>query len=148
MRSARSSRSEEFQQFLIPCPRENVWSKGRELEKQRFIEMITGTESVMGKKKDNLCMEKFLNSVKSDGVLDPGLTPYLEFLLRSAPLVDYLIIGMATRAGWIYPSSDTIYGIQSDCGLSYKMLKDIEVQEIIAGKSTYDKIAKIRDWME
>ena len=127
MLAARFWISEEFQQFLTPRPLEVVWGNGQELEKEQIIEMITGSEPVMNNKKDNLCREKFLSLVICEGVLDPGLTPYLEFLPRSAPLFDYLSIGLAIEAGWKYPSSDTIHGIQRDRGLSYRMLKGVEV---------------------
>ena len=53
-------------------------------------------------------MSIFLDKVIENGVQDPGLTPFKEFLSRSAPLVDFLSIGMHSGAGWKYPSVDTI----------------------------------------
>ena len=102
----------------------------------------------MNKKKDEECMTMFLDQVIVNGVQDPGLTPFEEFLPRSAPLVDFLSIGMHSGAGWKYPSADTIHRIQRNRGLSFQMLKDIEVKEIIAGVSSPDKILEIRHWME
>ena len=87
----------------------------------------------MNKQRDEECMDIFLDNVKVNGVQDPGLTPFKEVLPRSAPLVDFLSIGIPSRAGWKYPSADTIHGIQASQGLSYQMLKDVEVKEIIAG---------------
>ena len=56
---------------------------------------------------------------------------FKEFLLRSAPFIDFLLIGIHAGAGWNYPSSNTSHGIQANRGL-----KDVEVKEIIAGISS------------
>ena len=47
-----------------------------------------------------------------------------------------------------YPFSNTIHGIQANRGLSYQMLEDVEVKEIIAGISSPEEILEIRKWME
>ena len=93
-------------------------------------------------------MSIFLDKVIVNRVQDPGLSPFEEFLPRSAPLVDFLSIGMHSRAGWKYPSTDTIHGIQKNRGLSYQMLGDVEVKEIVAGVSSPEEILEIRKWME
>ena len=67
---------------------------------------------------------------------------------RSAPLVDFLSIGMHSGAGWKYPSANTIHGIQKNRGLSYQMLGNVEVKEIVAGVSSTEEILEIRKWME
>ena len=90
----------------------------------------------------------FLDKVIVNGVQDPGLTPFEEFLPRSAPLVDFLSIGIHSGAGWKYPSADTIHGIQRNRGLSFQMLKDVEVREIVAGVSSSEEILETRNWME
>ena len=73
---------------------------------------------------------------------------FKEFLLRSAPFIDFLLIGIHTGAGWNYPSSTTIHGIQANQGLSYQMLEDVEVKEIIAGISSPEEILETRKWNE
>ena len=93
-------------------------------------------------------MEKFLAKVRVDRVQDLGLTPFGEFLPRSAPLVDYLAIGLHSGAGWKYLSAQTIHGIQADHGLSYQMLRDMEVKKIIAGKSSPEAILERKKCME
>ena len=92
-------------------------------------------------------MPIFLDKVKVNGVQDPGLTPFMEFLPRSAPLVDFISIGIHSRAGWNYPSSSTIHWIQKNRGLSYQMLDDMEVKEIVARVSLPEEILEIRKWM-
>ena len=86
----------------------------------------------MNRKEDEECTSKFLDKVKVNGVQDPGLTPFEEFLPRSASLVDFLSIGIYSGAGWKYPSAKMIHGIQSNRGLSYQMLDNVQVREIVA----------------
>ena len=92
--------------------------------------------------------DTFLNKVKVNGFQDPGLTPFGEFLPRSAPLVDFLSKGIHAEAGWKYPSWNTIHGIQANRGLSYQMLENVEFKEIVAGISSPEKILEIRKRME
>ena len=92
-------------------------------------------------------MAIFLDKVKVNGVQNRGLTPFKEFLPRSAPLIDFLSIGIHSGAGWKYPSSATIHGIQANQGLSYQMLKDVEVKKIVTGISSPEEILEIRKWM-
>ena len=96
---------------------------------------------MMNQRKDAECMAAFLDAILVNGVQDPGLTPFEEFLPRSAPLLDFLSIGLHSGAGWKYPSADTIHGIQQNRGLSFQMLKDVEVKEIVAGVSSLEEIS-------
>ena len=85
-------------------------------------------------------MTAFLDATVVNGVQDPGITPFAEFLPRSAPLVDFLAIGLHSGAGWKYPSPNTIHEIQQNRGLSSQMLKEVEVREIVAGVSSAKEI--------
>ena len=98
----------------------------------------------MNQREDEECMSMFLDKVIVNGVQDPGLTPFKEFLPRSAPLVDFLSICIHSGAGWKYPSVDTIHRIQKNRGLSYQMLGDVEVKEIVSGVSSPEEIMEIR----
>ena len=102
----------------------------------------------MNKKRDKECMVKFLYNVKVNGVQDLDLTLLNEFLPRSAHFIDFLSIGIRTGAGWNYPSSNTTYGIQANQGLSYQMLEDVEVKEIVAGISSLEEILETRKFFE
>ena len=148
MAAARMERSELGQQFLILCPVENSWGKDQALDKEKIIREFVDFTPVMNKRQDEECMDMFLDNVIVNGVQDPGLTPFKEFLPRSAPLVHFLSIGIYSQTGWKYPSADTIHGIQASQGLSYQMLKDVEVKEIIAGVFSPEEILEIRKWME
>ena len=114
MVTARMERSESGQQFLIPCPEENSWGKDGALDKERIIREFVKFLPIMNLQQDEECMTTFLDKVIAHGVQDLGLTPFEEFLSRSAPLVDYLSIGMHSGAGWKYPSANTIHRIQKN----------------------------------
>ena len=146
--AARMERSESEQQFLIPRPEENSWGKERALDKERIIREFVELTPIMNKRRDEECVSIFLDKVIVNGVQDPGLTPFKEFLPRSAPLVDFLSIGMHFGDGWKYPSADTIHRIQKNRGLSYQMLGEVEVKEIVAQVSLPEEILEIRKWME
>ena len=148
MAATRMERLVTEQQFIIPRPKENSWGHRRVLDKEKIIREFVGYTLVMNERKDEECMTAFLDSVIVNGVQDPGLTPFEEFLPRSAPLADFLSIGLHSGAGWKYPSANTIHGIQKDTGLSFQMLKDVEVKEIIAGVSSPEEILEIKLWME
>ena len=56
-----------------------------------------------------MCVKVIVNALQ-----DPGLSPFKEFLPRSAPLVYFLSIGMHSGAGWKYLLADNIHGIQKN----------------------------------
>ena len=114
MAAASMERLESGQQFLIPHPEENAWGHKRVLDKDRIIREFVEFTPIMNQQRDEECMSIFLDKVIVNGVQDPGLTPFEEFMPRSAPLVDFLSIGMHSRDGWKYPSADTIHGIQKN----------------------------------
>ena len=99
MRTARNERLEREQQFLIPRPAENFWGKDQVLNKEKIITEFCGFTPVMNKKCDQECIEIYLDKVRVEGVQDPGLTLFGEFLPRSALLVDYRAIGLHSAAG-------------------------------------------------
>ena len=98
MASARMERSVTEQQFLIPRPTETSWGYQCILDKENIIGKFVGYTPVMNQRKDEECMTTFLDSVIVNGVQNLGLTPFEEFLPRSAPLVDFLSIGLHSGA--------------------------------------------------
>ena len=102
----------------------------------------------MNQRKDAECMMDFLDATIVNGVQDPGITPIWEFLPRSAPLIDFLAVGLHSGAGWKYPSLNTVLGIQRNLELSLQMLKEVEVKEIVAGVSSADEIFETTLWMK
>ena len=86
MAAVRMDRSETGHQFLIPRPKENSWGNERVLDKERIIREFVGFTPIMNQREDEECMSMFLDKIIVNGVQDPGLTPFEEFLPRSAPL--------------------------------------------------------------
>ena len=70
----------------------------------------------MNIQQDEECMDIFLDNVIVIGVQDSGFTPFKEFLPRSAPLVDFLSIGIHSGVGWKYPLADSIHGSRQGFG--------------------------------
>ena len=95
MTAARIERSETGHQFLIPCPEENSLGSEHVLDKEKIIREFAGFTPTMNQSKDEECMYMFLDKIIVNGVQDPGLTPVVEFLLRSAlycsPHLQYLL---------------------------------------------------------
>ena len=102
----------------------------------------------MNTRMDASCMTEFLDTTIVNGVQDLGITPFKEFLPRSAPLVDFLAVGLHSGAGWKYPSLNTILGIQQNLGLSFQILNDIKVKEIVAGVSSAEEILERTCWLQ
>ena len=114
MAAARTERALPQQQFLIPRPKENSWGNLRVLDKNNIVCAFVGVTPEMNKRKDEECMTAFLDATVVNGVQDPGITPIEEFLPRSAPLVDFLSLGLHSGARWKYPSHKLIHGIQQN----------------------------------
>ena len=131
MRAARTERLEQWEQFMIPCLRKNSCGKDRALDKESFICEFVEFNLITNQRHNKECMSIFLDKVKVNGVQDTGLTPFREFMPRSAPLIDFLSIKLHFGVGWKYPSANTIHGIQAYRGLSYQRLEDVEIKEII-----------------
>ena len=105
--------------------------KDQSLDKERIIHEFVEFTPITNQRRDEESMSIFLDKVKVNGVQDPGLTPFREFLPRSVPLVDFLSIRLHSGVGWKYPSANTIHGIQAYRGLSHQRLEDVEIKEII-----------------
>ena len=114
MAAARTERSLPEQQFLIPRPKENSWGHRWVLDKENIIHAFVGTTPVMNKPKDAECITEFLDAKVVNRVQDLGITPFANFLPRSAPLVDFLAVGLHSGAGWKFSFPNTILGIQQN----------------------------------
>ena len=100
MAAARTERSYPEQQFLIPRSKENSWGHRRVLDKEKIIRAFIGATPVINTRMKASCMTEFLDATIVNGVQDPGITLFKEFLPRSAPLVDFLAVGLHSGAGW------------------------------------------------
>ena len=71
--------------------KENSWGHKCVLDKEKIIREFVGFTPVMNRKEHEECLYMFLDKVIVNGVQDLGLTPFEEFLPRSAPLVDFYL---------------------------------------------------------
>ena len=70
-----------------------------------------------------------------------------DYLPVGAPLLDYLATDTEGHTGWKYPKIEELRKFQQKQGLTYSVLEDVEVQEIICGVSPNEDIEKFYDVM-
>ena len=64
-----------------------------------------------------------------------------------APLLDFLAVETEGPAGWKYPSLRNLKEYQENKGLTFSVLEEVEVREIICGVSTQEDIEKFHEWI-
>ena len=101
----------------------------------------------MARGTDRRCMEEYLTKVAIDGLQDVGVGEWEDFLPIGVPLIDLYSLVVQDEASWKFPSQETIVEIQASRGLSYRMLEDLEVKEIIVGRSSAEDIIEAQKWM-
>ena len=74
------------------------------------------------------------------------LGPDIDYLPVQAPLLDYLTVDTEGSTGWKYPKLQELRKFQQKQGLTYSILEDVEVKEIICGISSTKKIQKFHEW--
>ena len=70
-----------------------------------------------------------------------------DYLPVGAPLLDYLATDTEGHTGWKYPKIEELRKFQQKQGLTYSVLEDVEVQEIICGVSPNEDIEKFHEWI-
>ena len=136
--------------FLIPQRDSVQWGEGRDLDKGDIMRELIGDgiRPQMGKRRDSECMAKYLKRIDVSGLQDPKLTSWGSFIPCKSPLLDYLVVAMEEReADWRFPRLDLLKEFQKDRGLSYNMLQECVVKEIVVGKSSPSEIKEISEWM-
>ena len=64
-----------------------------------------------------------------------------------APLLDFQAVETEGPAGWKYPSLKSLREYQDNKGLTFSVLREVEVGEIICGVSTQEEIEKFHEWI-
>ena len=64
-----------------------------------------------------------------------------------APLLDFLAVETEGPKGLKYPSRENLKTYQNNKGLTFSVLKEVEVREIICGESTHEEIEKFHEWI-
>ena len=68
-----------------------------------------------------------------------------DYLPDNAPLLDYLVTDTEGPPRWKYPKLQELRRFQEKQGLTYSVLDDVEVLEIICGVSTTEEIEKFHE---
>ena len=91
-------------------------------------------------------MDTFLKHVPESDFLMTNLGPEKDYLPVQAPLLDYLTIETKGSTGWKYPKLQELRSFQQKQGLTYSVLEDVEVREVICGISSTEEIQKFHEW--
>ena len=76
-----------------------------------------------------------------------NLGPDKDYLLVQAPLLDYLTVETKGSTGWKYPKIQELRSFQQKRGLTYSVLEDVQVNEVICGISSNEEIQKFHEWI-
>ena len=83
-------------------------------------------------------------TVMEDGLQDLRVGEWRKFLLLGAPLIDFLAVDLQDISGWKYSKLDAVEDYQKHRGLNRKLLKSVEVKEIVIGDEV---VLEIHQWM-
>ena len=64
-----------------------------------------------------------------------------------APLLDFLDVDTEGPTGWKYPNQKNLKTYQDNKGLTFSVIKEVEVREIVCGESTVEDIEKFHEWI-
>ena len=92
-------------------------------------------------------MRLYLRQSFKDKLVIPKALLNKEFLPMGAPLLDFLTVETEGPTGWKYPKLEDLREYQSNRGLTFSVLEEVEVREIICGISTQDEIEKFHEWV-
>ena len=140
---ARSTTPTGSSDLLVRQPQVMAWGNNKPLAKDLVIKEFVGYKPAMGRKQDEKCMDKFLNKVMKAGLQDPGLTPRNQFLPEGAPLLDWLAVRQESMDAWKYPPREEVCRYERTRGLTYQILQEVKVQEIVVGRSSKEKIEEV-----
>ena len=96
---------------------------------------------------DANCMHKYLEKVEGDGIQRPQDINMEEFLPVGAPHLDFLASTVDRLESWKYPPGEESKFYQKARNLSYKLLDEVVVKEIIVGETSEEEIRSITSWM-
>ena len=70
-----------------------------------------------------------------------------DYLPVEAPLLDYLVTDTEGPTGWKYPKLQELRKFQEKKGLTYSVLEDVGVREIICGVSSIEESKNVHKWI-
>ena len=108
---------------------------------------MIGYKPRINTKDDKKNMRLYLKKSFKDKLVIPRTGLDEEFMPMGAPLLDCLTVDTEGPAGWKYPKLEELRSYQVNRGLTFSVLKEVEVREIICGISTKEEIEKFHEWI-
>lgn len=146
MKKARTKNSTVEDQILIPEPVTALWRKDEPYHKSILMQKYTGKLPVMGKGRDEQCMNAYLKNVQISGFQDPKLDTLSNLLPAGAPIIDFLSVTMQQSDDWKLPNRGELEEFRKNRSLSVDMLNQVEVKEIVVGVTSEEKTEEILNW--
>ena len=142
----RSQPSIDQHSILVPRTEINMWGKNKPYCKTNLMNKFCGYEPTINRGKDQKCMEDYLKVTEKGGMQNPQLESVHNLLPAGAPLLDFLSCAMERVDDWILPGRAEVDFWSFERGITYDILKQVEVKEIIVGRSTEQEIDEITSW--
>jgi len=143
---ARSAAPQGSSDLLVRQPQVVSWGSKLAFNKENLISPFVGYKPVMGRKKDEACMVKYLKKIMVNGLQDPQVGPRPAFLPEGAPLLEYLAVYQERMDAWKYPTREEVNLFERARGLSMKMLEEVEVRVIVVEKTSPERIKETIEW--
>ena len=143
---ARSAAPQGSSDLLVRQPQVISWGTNKTFNKESIVAKLVGYKPTMGRKQDESCMAKYLDRVMVNGLQDPKLGTRSAFLPEGAPLLEYLAMYQEGMDAWKYPTREEVNLFQRSRGLSYTMLREVEVREIEVQGSSAEQIEETVEW--
>ena len=146
MTKARAVPAVDENSILVPRADTNMWTKNRPYSKSILMNKFCGYEPTINRGKDQKCMEDYLKSTEKGGMQNPQLDSYRNLLPAGAPLLDFLSCTMERVDDWNLPGRAEVDYWSHERGITMDILNQVEVKEIIVGRSTEEEIEQITSW--
>ena len=143
---ARSIPATQEDSILIPRTEINMWGKNKPYSKPSLVTKFCGYEPVINRGRDRKCMEDYLNNTEKDGMQNPQLDSLRNLLPTGVPLLDFLSCTMERPGDWNLPGRAEVDFWSYQRGITMDILDQVEVKEIIVGRSTDQEIEEITSW--
>ena len=92
-------------------------------------------------------MDTYLIGAPESELVMTKLGPVKDSLPVEAPLLDILTVDTEGPSGWKYPKLEELRKFQQKQDLTYSILDDVEVQEIMCGVPSTKEIEKFQKWI-
>ena len=132
---------------IKPSSSRRDWRSCGEVQQNGDVESLTGKIPYIATKNDAFNMDLYLNKNDRSGIPDLRVGDWEDFMPAGAPLIDFLAVATDQEASWKYPRPSKIRQYQENRGLTYNILKEVEVREVTIGLSSEDEVSRAKEWM-